>query len=331
MSCLNNTSKVTFPLVDFSKLLMALMVVAIHTRISSIIENTVGKSLIELLFSIAVPYFFVCSGYFVFRKDKVGKFFFVNLKRYIRMYIVWTIVYFPFTMYSFYADKLTFKQSILSFLRGFLFVGEHAYSWPLWYLLALIIGCMIVFILIKSELNISVIVLIAFIMNHIGKLLEYIHIHGIEFECIENIVNLYFHLFLNTRNGLFFGFLYIAIGAFIAKGGQIKSLRVNVLLLFSAFFLTYLNVLIGFPLLIFSLFNITLYKCTQYPSFWSENFRKLSTLIYFTHMLLLAPVYILKFDIYPVVLYICCIVILIMIYIVVKQYKECSLYKYLFD
>ena len=97
---------------------MALVVVAIHTT-----EWKLGG-----LVRAAVPYFFIVSGYFLFRKlNGHQKDDLKTIRRWIfrilKMYLIWTAIYLPFTIYGFIQDDLSLKQGIFVFGRNLLFVG----------------------------------------------------------------------------------------------------------------------------------------------------------------------------------------------------------------
>lgn len=120
---------------------MSVLVVATHTGLFSLIhDKELADTLINSL-AIKVPFFFVASGFLVWYKignssieDKKTK-----LRRWInktfRLYIVWTILYLPFTIYGFYHDGIPVLKSLVVFTRNVLFVGQNFLSWPLWYLL----------------------------------------------------------------------------------------------------------------------------------------------------------------------------------------------------
>ena len=121
--------------IDCLKLVMAYVVVAIHT-----LESTHW-----VFWWTAVPFFFIVSGFFLFRKltgewrEDVRTIGGWTLKG-LRLYLVWTAVYLPFTVYGWKLDGLTVVQGLLQFARNLVFVGENYLSWPLWYLLGMVWG-----------------------------------------------------------------------------------------------------------------------------------------------------------------------------------------------
>lgn len=127
------------------KFLMAILVVIIHTT-----DWGLGG-----LTNVAVPYFFLVSGFLLFRKIRglalPGQKSAI-LKwtwRAALMYLVWTLIYMPFTIYGMCMDHLTLRQALLQFIRNFIIVGHNYLSWPLWYLLSLV-WCGVLIYLMKS-------------------------------------------------------------------------------------------------------------------------------------------------------------------------------------
>lgn len=320
-----------FSYVDYMKFLMACFVIGIHTWLSSIFSNTAIKEIVNLLFSIAVPYFFICSGFFLFRKgDKTD----INhriiqySKGLISMYIIWTLIYLPYTVYAYYTDGLSFRKGFLAFIRGFLFIGEHSYSWPLWYLLALIIAVGLIYCMKRLHFRPFMITIVGFIMFIWGHYINYLHTNNLDFIGTKSLIDIYFKIFQNTRNGLFIGLFYVSLGLIIAHFGRIKNSVVNICIIIIGGFLAYQRLLVGMPLVIFSLFSMTLSEAKFCKG--AVTCRKISIIFYFTHMLLIAPVYMNKFQLAPWLLYIIVISVLLAFSLVVLKYRETRWYKYIF-
>ena len=135
------------------KFIAAILVIAIHTRpfyeLNKLARtNGGGYNLIcnigVCLMDIAVPLFFLCTGYllqekiFISKSDEVGEILKTSLLKNIKFYIFWSIIYMPLAIIGYLIAGDLIKQSIFDYVRNFLFRGEHYNSWPLWYLLAVI-------------------------------------------------------------------------------------------------------------------------------------------------------------------------------------------------
>ena len=183
------------------KFLMSVLVVMIHTaswKIWGLVET-------------AVPYFFIASGFFLFRKtdgktpeealDIIGKWILKTLK----LYGIWTLVYLPFAVYNYIAEGLPWAKAVVHYIRNLVFVGENFLSWPLWYLLALVWAGALIWIMTKLRIPI-------WAMFGVGVLLA-LSKHLIDFESIP----LYTKLFRDTRNGIFIGLCYLMTGGLLQR------------------------------------------------------------------------------------------------------------------
>lgn len=131
-----------YDLVDVSKLLLAIFVVSIHAGVP--VAGWLGR--------LAVPYFFIISGYFYFKKynllnDRTLKIksFISYSKRIAMLLAVWDVMYLPLITYKIYASgnfsiTKTGVQLLLGQLPGF---GVA------WYLSASILGLGILLLMIN--------------------------------------------------------------------------------------------------------------------------------------------------------------------------------------
>ncbi|MBQ8071878.1 MAG: acyltransferase family protein [Bacteroidales bacterium] len=191
---------IRFAGLDFMKFLMAFMVIAIHTTDWSIAHLT----------DAAVPFFFIVSGFLLFRKFSGKKE--EDLQTIIawtwkvfKLYAVWSIVYLPFAVYGFHLDGLGFFHAIKIYLRNFLLVGENYLSWPLWYLLGLVWCGLVIYILRKINVPVWGMFLLGL----------FLYVAASVFSLDE--VDTYKKLFKTTNNGLFLGLLYVTTGAIAAE------------------------------------------------------------------------------------------------------------------
>lgn len=107
---------------DIMKFVMAIVVVAIHTRPEMSFNSSLARQIFEAIYSLAVPFFFIASGFLLFRKislplteegeQRIKSY----LSRMCRLYLVWTIIYLPLTIYGFYLDGLSPVRAGVVFL-----------------------------------------------------------------------------------------------------------------------------------------------------------------------------------------------------------------------
>jgi len=198
--------------VDLFKFLMAIVVVAIHTTSWKMFGMR----------DVAVPYFFMASGYFLFRKmEKSGEGAMLPwMKSTLKLYLVWTVIYLPFTIYGFVKESLPVGTSVALFVRNLFLVGENYLSWPLWYLLAMLWAGAIIYVLRRLKAPLWLMFVIAAILSVMAKVLD-----------LDNFP-LYVKLFKSTRNGIFLGLLYMVSGGIVH---QIQEKLPNKILLWLLF------------------------------------------------------------------------------------------------
>lgn len=253
---------------DYFKLFLAVLVITIHLPI----EPTTPRWLYWLyhegfsngLARIAVPSFFILSGYYLDINNKI------KVRKYIihigTLYIVWMLFYLPY--YSF----LDFKSMLITLIGGF---------WHLWYLIALIEAVIIFYVInkaIKKKLGLFI---IAFLLFVSGYVLELSYPYA-------NNIDLY-----KYRNFLFVGLPFLILGHLI-KGINISEYQKWVKLILPVFFILfffevaisysylhiadiYLSLFIICPLLLIFLLN--------YPQYTSlpNSLGALSLAIYLIH------------------------------------------------
>ena len=208
-----------YSLVDIIKVLLALLILLSHF----INEHARGKlpRMVDLsvsVYIIAVPMFFAYSGYFLFQK-----LFTANeaeqkrlLKNYcvkvLRLYGVWSAVYVCFKLLTWirFAPE---NGEILSYIHRSLVYSTYN---TIWYLPASAVGAVMAYFFLKKFGSRGMLVFAAVfcVLGAMGDC--YYNITG-NIPVIGDIWNGYLKVFITSRNGIFNGFPYIALGAFIAQ------------------------------------------------------------------------------------------------------------------
>ena len=272
------------------KFAMAIVVVAIHTRPELSFSSPIAISLCEAVYSLAVPFFFMASGFLLFRKisfplnEEGEQRIKAYLKKICKLYLIWTVIYLPLTVYGFYLDGLPFLKSVAIFIRNILLIGENYMSWPLWYLLALIVAVGIIYVLLKLKLSMNWIVAISTFMAIIGIGLDYCNENAI----LHPFIDLYFSAFLKTRNGFFVGFFYVALGMQLSH-----KEKLNMPLLFTIGLLGIIGMIMEAPLssalIVWAIFVISISLTPQLTNMEvTVKCRLMSSIVYFIHMLWMA-------------------------------------------
>lgn len=151
---------VTFPDLDIVKLLMALFVVEIHTRPLYDFDSTIANRIIEGVDCLAVPFFFIASSFLCFRGYRIGSSsddtdrLLARIKKtqekQLSLYVIWSVLLLPLALWGLHIREAGLLESIARLIRGFVFVGQNDFTWPLWYLLASVIAFGLVFFMLRG-------------------------------------------------------------------------------------------------------------------------------------------------------------------------------------
>ncbi len=296
--------------IDITKFLLSFVVIALHTLYLT--ENPISDiRLIYIFFKLAVPFFFITSGYFLFRKvtltlDNLGKkHIFMYLKYIFKLYLLWTIIYLPISIYGAYISKASIGSFCLYSIRKFLFVGEGYYSWNLWYLHGLIIAVFLIFWCLVFKLKPKYILFLGLVVFISGLGLEYLLENELSFlpSFLTKLLNLYLFIFERVRNGFFDSFVYVAIGFYLSKQTKL-DLSLGWGLFIIGLISYYFKITIGllpFATGFFILICHIKLKSNRFLSY----FKVTSTLIYLTHMIFIfSYLVLLKWPYHPLSLFI---------------------------
>lgn len=208
--------------IDYFRLAAAFLVVAIHTSPLSGLNETADFVLTRVLARVAVPFFFMVSGFFLFPETETGSFrsgkpaaFF---KKTAGLYVIAILLYFPLNVY---AGTLGEWRHLPELLKDIVFDGTF---YHLWYLPAAISGACITWILLKrlKPEGAFIIGLILYLAGLFGD-----SYYGIS-ERIPFLRAVYQCLFFfsdYTRNGLFFAPVFFTLGALLSRSSKRQSLK----------------------------------------------------------------------------------------------------------
>lgn len=206
--------------VDIAKYISALLVVCIHTFPFIDINETFNTYFIQTLCRLAVPFFFMISGYFLFGKIRQNEDDRDVLKKYIfrllKIYAVWTVIYLPYTIYN-YVQAQSGWMGIFSYLRDLVLNGSY---YHLWFLPALMTGTLIVYWLYRKKgliftLKVSIVLYaIGYLLNIYAPLWEQI-------PFISFLYSFFTKTLTTARNGFFFAPIFIGIGLLMSKTRRI--------------------------------------------------------------------------------------------------------------
>lgn len=284
--------------IDLFKLIAAILIVVIHCIGNFFGE--IGNAFKINICSIAVPFFFITSGYFYGKrlnknKDCKNKYFIKYEKNLLKMYIVWSLIGIPFmvkTYLKIYGRN--YSYIFLLMIRNVFFSGTFGIYW---YILAMIGGSSLIYYF-SSKNKLKLMYLLSFIFFIFGVLYT-----GFQSIAENNIIFSYLFkltwiIFASERNFLMVGWFYMSIGYYFATREIKLKLSWSILLFilftglkFGESYLNSTDILNGNTISIVQALQAVAYfliainlklNCMQGIS---KIMRELSSTIYFTHFL----------------------------------------------
>lgn len=192
---------------DFLKLILAIFVVGIHSGFFSDLNKSISFLMVNGIFRIAVPTFFIINGFY-FTRVIHEKAILQWVKRIIILYAIWMIIY-----RSFWFDPSNLSQTLLTVLVG----SNH-----LWYINALIFCGLVLYG--ARNWPLKSLMVIGFILFVIGVFIQY----AANFHVFTNPKT---DAWLNTiyiyRNFLFFGLPFFISGYAIERDALYQKIPQN--------------------------------------------------------------------------------------------------------
>lgn len=215
-NCYKNTQLESL---DMMKFICVFLVIAIHVPPFEDLSEKLNFLVEQCFCRIAVPMYFITSGYLLFRKIDTSKIKLQSniIKKYLfrilRLYCIWSLFYLPVS--------IDFNKGVVyAFLRWvvcFIFQGiTH-----LWYFNALIVAVVFCSVLLYfTKGNIKYLLTTGAVLYVIGLLAQ--SYFAILRPLLQNRVvffmfNTYLKIFGTTRNGLFEGVLFVGFGVFFSQ------------------------------------------------------------------------------------------------------------------
>lgn len=224
---------------DIMKFIMAMAIMSAHICSENVTVHPFFK-LLTSVYNFGVPFFFACSGYLFFRKFNREsysnrKITYVNFtRRILSMYAVWSIIYFCFVLINWIQEEASVEVVVQYFHTAAVFT---TYS-TIWFLPSLWIGVSIVYFLFARGLGVNKMAIASLFTYVIGSF-GHSYASVIDSTVIGEIYEIYDSIFITTRNGIFAGFPFVMVGAYLARRDIIGNVRIDFILmiLFSSLFI----------------------------------------------------------------------------------------------
>lgn len=280
--------KTRFDSIDIAKFIGSMLVFSMHFQVLS--DYTNGNLLIQLLSRWAVPFFFISSSFFLFKKGADNNITKITIKRYVFrlvvLYVVWFIYNIPsIVLMRFYGENVLEISFWLEFFKNSVLSSTFTGSW---YLVSSIFSSYVVFLLsqrIKTKTAIAITLpmyfLCALSSAYMGVMTDKM-VAVLRYLCFP----------LNIFNGLF----YFTLGKYISENTEYLLKKFSLkksLLLVVLFYMIYIleiyltnrtaildstDVAFSIAPLSFFLFMLCLNLKTEFKK--ALVLRKMSTIIY---------------------------------------------------
>lgn len=278
--------------IDLMKIIMSICVVAIHTEPLNNCTNKWALNIFDSVVRMAVPFFFVVSGFLLASKfdddfssdhniDIVKK----TLIRIMKLYVLWTIIYLPMTMVHFLLEKKSILHNFVDFIRGFIFIGQQYNSWPLWYLLSTIYSLCLILLILKLKLNRKILLTIGFVFlifsTGVSWFVSYTGTMPYSLTLVQKALS-----YTIVTGRIFTGAFYIPLGIYLQKKEMPVSICTTMLVLGFILSIFTTSFVIDIVLLVVSitgLFGVVVKWQLKDNSIY-PILRRMSTVIYFVHM-----------------------------------------------
>lgn len=208
--------------IDCFRLAAALLVVAIHTSPLLSFSGTGDFILTRVIARIAVPFFFMTSGFFMISRyvrdtNRLKAF----IKNTLQIYLTAMLLYIPVNIYNGYFTK---KYLLPNLIKDIIFDGT---LYHLWYLPAAALGGAIAWYLVEKT-DYTGAMSIAAGLYLIGLFGDSYYGIAEAISVLRGFYDLIFQVTDYTRNGVFFAPIFFVLGGFIADHPQKLSSAQNI-------------------------------------------------------------------------------------------------------
>lgn len=207
----------TYNSIDIAKFFFCICIICLHTQIFSFLPSLPLFLLTKAVFRLAVPFFFVCSGFFLgcklFRESTDA--YWGTVKKYcLRLatpLLIFGVINCIIAYVSNDAEDTAPLKNVADIIRHIIFYPYGA----LWFLQASLIGALLLYPLLKKNM-LGFGLCLGFLL-YIPALICNNYYFVTVGSDVQDAVNLYVKYFISARNGLFVGFFMITLGVWTSK------------------------------------------------------------------------------------------------------------------
>ena len=277
--------------VDVAKFVMAFAVIAIHAG-CAIFSRSSWPDAVEWFIRLAVPFFFITSGYLIARSsatlapaEKCA-----SLRRrsgrVMRLFCIWLLIYLPISAaFYYFFSHYNLQEAVADYAKSVVFGGESPLAWPLWYLYSLSIVLFLCSLACRSNKTQGLLFIFFLAVMLVNSIDTNLFQQGLGRKALIG-----FDMLTARTLG---GGVYVAAGMLLWRWQRLRGSALAGVLLLGASVGAFLLCPVVSPLLggcgVFILAS-----CTRLPeSAVYQRLRALSMWIYYIHMIVLFPIFVL--------------------------------------
>lgn len=207
----NNINRTTDTTVDLFKFIFCIEIIALHTHVLNLLPGS--YYFINIFVRLAVPYFFVASGYYL-RKKYVNKntktykeILFSFEKRLLYPYIFFMLIALRQCWTTYMLNGMTQKEIFKNLLKDAFFYPRGA----LWFVFALIIAALISYPFMKMKNGVNLCLMIGCFFFLFALICNNYYFVVLDTP-LQPFVDFYMKHFVSARNGLFVGLIFVSLG-----------------------------------------------------------------------------------------------------------------------
>lgn len=209
----------SYPALDWFRMVSAFLIIAIHTSPLADISGYADFVLTGIIGRVAVPYFFMVSGFFLFDGQHLQKSRLIHfIKKTGLLYLITILLYLPVNWYTGYLNT---DKPIGFFLKDILINGT---MYHLWYLPAVITGSILVYFALQ-HLSLKSVFLVSCFFYIVGLLGDSYYGITAKIPFLKGFYLCLFQFMDYTRNGFFLAPVFLVMGMMIRKKEKARRER----------------------------------------------------------------------------------------------------------
>ena len=221
-------TKTAYYFIDIMKFIAAIMVIMIHTNPINAEPGTTLYTIEYTILRNAVPFFFICSSFFLFSKTPQYKDITRYVKRIFTLYLAWFLLMFPYTIIlRVLHSDFSFEETLLRFYRSLIWTGSMQGAW---FLFACIQSVILLYLFANvCKLKNWILLLIGLLFYLVGVCASSYWGIAQEIPFLKSITHFFFIVTSHPSFTFFSAFIFFVLGKIISEQRQNKHCLVILL------------------------------------------------------------------------------------------------------